>query len=130
MSNCDNILILGDLNCTATDVPMKNICELYNLENSIKEATCYKNANNPIDVVLTNSPDSFHNSIAIETGLSDHHKMIITVLNIYSNNTQIAEKLNKLFIVAVNHLEMEENINTCVGNIEEIVKNTIIIPVS
>ena len=62
MSNYDNILILGDLNCTASDVPMKNFCELYNLENLMKKATCF------INVALTNSPDSFHNSIAIETG--------------------------------------------------------------
>ena len=46
---------------------------------------------------------------------------------IYSDNTQVAEKLNKFFIEAVNHLEIEpcvseESINTCVGNIEEIVK--------
>ena len=33
-----------------------------------------------IDVILTNSPRTFQNSIAIETGLSDHHKMVLTVL--------------------------------------------------
>ena len=81
MSNYDNILILGDLNCTASDVLMKYSCELYNLENLIKEAACNRNVNNPsyIDVVLTNSPDSFHNSIAIETGLSAYHKIIIKI---------------------------------------------------
>ena len=35
---------------------MKDFCELYNLENLIKDPTCYKNASNPssIDVILTN----------------------------------------------------------------------------
>ena len=78
MANYDNILILGDLNSTISDTPMKNFCELYNL---IKEPICYKNPNNPssIDVILTNSKDSFQNS----TGLNDHHKMIIIVLKNY-----------------------------------------------
>ena len=42
MANYDNILILGDLNSIMSDGPMKNFCELYNLENLIKEPTCYK----------------------------------------------------------------------------------------
>ena len=85
MANYDNILILGDFNSTMSDVPMKNFCELYNLENLIKEPTCYKNPNNPssIDVILTNNKNSFQNSMATETGLSDHHKMIITVIKNY-----------------------------------------------
>ena len=85
MANYDNILILGDHNSLMSDGPMKNFCELYNLENLIKEPTCYKNPDNPrsIDVILTNSKNNFHNSMAIETGLSDHQKMVITVLKNY-----------------------------------------------
>ena len=58
-------------------------CDVYNLENLIDEPTCYKNPNNPsfIDVILTNRKRSFYISTTIETGLSDHNKMIITVLN-------------------------------------------------
>ena len=33
-----------------------------------------------IDIILTNRPRSFKNSVAIETGPSDHHKLIVTVL--------------------------------------------------
>ena len=56
---------------------MKNFCQSYGLKNLINEPTCYKNTNNPssIDVILTNRPNSFQNSMAIETGLSDHHKI-------------------------------------------------------
>ena len=55
---------------------------MYKLKNLINEPTCYKNVNNPstIDVILTNRKRSFHGSFALETGLSDHHKLIITVL--------------------------------------------------
>ena len=40
---------------------MQNFCELYNLDNLIKQPTCYKNPNNlsSIDVMLTNSENSF-----------------------------------------------------------------------
>ena len=64
---------------------MRNFCQSYGLKNLINEPTCYKNTNNPssIDVILTNRPNSFQNSMAIETGLSDHHKMVLTVLKTY-----------------------------------------------
>ena len=45
--NYDNILILGDFNSTMSEKPMMDFCEMYNLQNLIKEPTCYKNANNP-----------------------------------------------------------------------------------
>ena len=118
MANYDNILILGDLNCTASDVPLKNVCELYDLENLIKEATCYKNANNPnsIDVMLTNGPDCFHNSIAIETGLSDHHKMIITVLKIYSKKREpitINYRSYKRFDISKYKNDLKQSLERC-----------------
>jgi len=71
-------------------VPMKIFCDLYDLDNLIKQPTCYKNACNPssIDVMLTNRKKSFKNSVAIETGLSDHHKMIITVLNVHCKKNE------------------------------------------
>ena len=47
--------------------------------------TCFKNPNNPscIDLLITNRPKRFQNSMAIETGLSDFHKMCITVMKMY-----------------------------------------------
>ena len=48
----------------------------------IKEPTCFKNSEEPscIDLILTNFPRCFQNSMAIETGLSDFHKMTITIM--------------------------------------------------
>ena len=91
MARFDNILIIGDFNSTMFDMSMKDFCELYDLENLIKESTCFKNANNPssIDVLLTNSANSFENSVAIETGLSDHHKMVLIVLKIYKKKKDL-----------------------------------------
>ena len=61
---------------------MADFCCTYNLTCLIKENTCFKSLVNPscIDLILTNRSQSFQNSGAIETGLSDFHKLIITVL--------------------------------------------------
>ena len=77
----EHFLLIGDFNADIKDHAMSEFCEMYNLKNLINEPTCYKNPNNSsIDVILTNRKRSFESSKAIETGLSDHHKMIITVL--------------------------------------------------
>ena len=46
------------------------------------EKTCFKNPENPrcIDLFLTNDVQSFQNASVFSTGLSDFHKMILTVL--------------------------------------------------
>ena len=82
MVNYDNILLLGDMNATQDNISMKNFNEIYNLENLIKEPTCFKNPQNPssIDVMLTNDKTKYSKSMTLETGLSDHHKMTISVL--------------------------------------------------
>ena len=84
---CDyeNFIILGDFNISMSNENMNNFCETYDLKNLIKEPTCYKNAINSstIDVILTNKPRRFLSSMAIETGLSDYHKMVLTVIKSY-----------------------------------------------
>ena len=61
---------------------MKVFCDSYEFKNLIKDATCYKNRENPscIDLILASNPNSFQNSGMIETGLSDFHKMTVTVM--------------------------------------------------
>ena len=52
-----------------------------NLKCIVKDKTCFKNPDNPssIDLFLTNFSNCFQNTTAICTGLSDFHKMIVTV---------------------------------------------------
>ena len=78
----DNIILLGDFNAEIVDSSMQQFCETYHRTNLIKDPTCFKNPLNPssIDLILTNRPKSFIGNTVIETGLSDHHKMTITVL--------------------------------------------------
>ena len=85
MCRLENFILLGDFNSEITENLMKEFCDTYNLKNLVTEATCFKNPLNPssINLILTNRIRSFQNTTALETGLSDHHKMVITVLKTF-----------------------------------------------
>ena len=78
----DNILLLGDFNSEINEEALAEFCSLFNLSSLIKVPTCFKNPENPscIDLILTNRPRSFQNSNVSELGLSDFHKLTVTVL--------------------------------------------------
>ena len=61
---------------------MQEFCNIYNFKNLIKEPACFKNIENPIciDLILTNRPLYFQNSTVIDIGLSDFHKLTITIM--------------------------------------------------
>ena len=82
MCRLENFILLGDFNSEITENAMKEFCDTYNLKNLITEATCFKNPINSssIDLILTNKIRSFQNTTILETGLSDDHKMVITIL--------------------------------------------------
>ena len=52
------------------------------LSNLVKEKTCFKNIQNPscIDLLLTNNSYAFQQTTTVHSGLSDCHKLILTVL--------------------------------------------------
>ena len=54
----------------------------HDLENLVKDKTCFKNANNPstIDLFLTNNSLAFQNTTTKFTGLSDCHQLVLTVI--------------------------------------------------
>ena len=85
ISKYENYILLGDFNSEVSEDSMNEFCDMYNLKNLINEATCFKSRVKPssIDLILTNRFRSFQNSQVVETGLSDHHKMTITVLRIF-----------------------------------------------
>ena len=84
ISQYDNILQLLDVNVENSDRVLNECCNDYNLFSFAKEPSCFKKPYNPscIDIFLTNCPQSFQNSLTIETGTSDFHKMVISVTNI------------------------------------------------
>ena len=84
----ENLLILGDFNVEISDFNMESFCSMKNLKCIIKEPTCYKNPDNPtcIDLIFTNCPKNFQESSTLETGLSDFHKMVLTVFKSEASN--------------------------------------------
>ena len=80
-----NFLLLGDLNAEPTNPTVHDFCQVYSCKNLIHENTCFKNPQNPscIDLMLTNMPKSFQSSLVLETGLSDFHKMTLTVMKVF-----------------------------------------------
>ena len=89
----ENILLVGDFNAEEKEVILKDFMELYDLRNLVKENTCFKSVGNPscVDLFLTNCIRSFQNIKAISTGISDSHKMIITVLKTTSKTAKPRE---------------------------------------
>ena len=79
---------MGDFNVEPNDATIKNVCQIYGCKHIVKCKTYFKNPiNNPtcIDSIITNRPKSFQESEVIETGLSDFHKMSLTVMKVFYN---------------------------------------------
>ena len=72
---------MGDFNTEENDENISNFRESYNLKNIVKTPTCFKSDRpRSIDLILTNRISNFQNTVWIETGLSDFHCMIATVV--------------------------------------------------
>ena len=83
----ENFIFMGDFDVEPNDATMKNFCHVYGCKNIFKDKTCFKNPINPncIELIITNRPKSFQESEVIETGLSDFHKMSLTVMKVFYN---------------------------------------------
>ena len=84
IGNYDNFLSVGDLNSKSTESSMYEFCNSYNLHSLCHKSTCYENPEklSYIDLFLTNSPKPFQSTQTIETGLSDFHKLVVTIYNV------------------------------------------------
>ena len=78
----DKFLLTGDFNIEEADPVMSEFLFNNVSINLVQQKTCSKSTNNPscIDLFVTNSPKSFQNTITFSSGLSDFHKMILTIL--------------------------------------------------
>ena len=81
-STFDKFLLAGDFNIQEDEGSIQDFMDEFPPRNLIKEKTCFKSLDNPscIDLFIANSSQSFKKNTTINTGLSDFHKMIITVL--------------------------------------------------
>ena len=72
---------MGDFNAEISEPNLASFCTIYNFKSLINKPACYKNPDNPscINLILTNCPNYFQNLSTFETGLSDFHKLILTL---------------------------------------------------
>lgn len=83
----DNIILMGDINIDVHDKKcpgyrqFREFLDIFSLSNLIKDKTCFfKDHESSIDVILTNNPRKYFKSQCFELGVSDCHKMVVTVL--------------------------------------------------
>ena len=80
-STHDNIIRRGDFNMTANNPKLSGLIADHELCKLISEPTCFKSTNpNCIANFLTNKKTRFMKTLTFETGVSDHHKLIGTML--------------------------------------------------
>lgn len=123
----EKFLLVGDFNAEETEPCLSTFLYEYEAKNLVKNKTCYKNPENPscVDLFLTNSRNSFQNTTVISTGLSDCHKMPVTVLKMtfdkakpkkmmyrdYKNfeEHKFKEELNNALSECITYKEFENN---------------------
>ena len=76
----DNHIVLGDFNMEPNNIFLTSFMQSYNFYNLIKTNTCFKGSGSCIDLILTNRKYCFKNTTTFETGLSDHHHLIYSML--------------------------------------------------
>ena len=81
-SNYDNVLLAADFNAEDDEPCLSNFLYQHDLYNLVKVGTCFKNSSKPtcIDLFLTTKNTHFQNTVAVCSGLSDFHKLVLTVL--------------------------------------------------
>ena len=77
----EKIMLVGDFNAQIGEKCFDDFLFQHELRSVNDRPTCYKNPDKPscIDFILTNSPLSFHKSDCLFTGLSDCHKLVLSV---------------------------------------------------
>ena len=77
----ENITLIDDFNMIPENKKLSDFCEMNKFEHLILIPTCFKGRlPSTIDLLLTDHKQSFMRSNVYETGISDHHKMIVPVL--------------------------------------------------
>ena len=83
----ENFIIMGDLNIDSerdkglkADL-LRKFCDTYSFQNLIKAKTCFtKSSESSLDVILTNRTRLFFHNLSVETGISDVHTMVCTLM--------------------------------------------------
>ena len=75
-----NHIVLGDFNMDPSHTQLSAFMEHYNYYSLIKSNACFKGDGSCIDFILTSRKYCFKNTSSFETGISDHHHLIYSML--------------------------------------------------
>ena len=80
----EKVVLVGDFNVEIGEKCFDDFLFQHELWSENDKPTCYKNPHKPscIDFILTNTPLSFYKSGCLFTGLSDCHKLVLSVFKI------------------------------------------------
>ena len=113
----DNYIIIGDFNLEPSNATVKHFLGSNGLYTLIKGHTCFKGKGSLIDLILINRKFSFKNTQSFETGLSDHHHMVYTMLKTTFQKSEpkqlIYKDLFKNFYFESFKNDLLENMITC-----------------
>ena len=78
----DKYMLVGDFKAEESGPCLSQFLFEMNTKNIVKKPTCFKTLTNPscIDLFITNISSNLQNMKAILKGLSDFHKMVVSVL--------------------------------------------------
>ena len=87
---------MGGFNMTVDDPGFNGLIEDHDFSALISQSTCFKSVNPAcIDKTTTSKLTRFMNTLTFETGVSDHDKLIRTVLRSkFSNILRLLQKLS------------------------------------
>ena len=99
----DKILLTEDFNAERHDDYSESFLYQRQLKSLVKEKTCFKSISNPscIDLFLTSTALSFQRIKTVSTGLSDFHKLVLTVLNPEKYNTELINSLTPGSLIGI-----------------------------
>ena len=92
LDTCSNhdVLLAEDFDAEDDEPCLSNFLYQHDLYNLVKVGTCVKNSSKPtsIDLFLTAKNTHFQNTVAVCSGLSNFHKLVLTVLETSLNKNK------------------------------------------
>ena len=78
----DRFVLLSNFNVQENETMLSEFLNAFNAKNIVKNKTCFESIENPscVDLIITDKPGSFQHTNIFERGISDHHKLVTTVI--------------------------------------------------
>ena len=120
--------MLGDFNMDPSHMQLSAFMEHYNYYNLIKNNTCFKGDGSCIDLILTDRRYFFKNTSSFETGISDNHHLIYSMLKTTfekEETKKVTYRNYKQFQVENFEKDLISSLRNCNGEYENYEQNFI-----